>query len=293
MSLRYTFGSMGCPCAVELEGLTDTETRSVAEAAHQEVERLNRKYSHYRDDSLLAEWARADGSAITLDEESAALLAFADTLYRQSAGRFDITAAPLTRLWDGQGASLPTSAEIAAARARCGWSQAQFNPPLLQLPAGFRLDLGGIVKEYAADRAAALCRTHGARHGIVDLGGDLAVIGPHADGSPWRIGIKDPQKPTQAIGDIELSHGGLATSGDYERALVVDGVRYSHIVDPASGWPIQSYASVSVCGPSCLVAGAASTLAMLLGVDAGLHYLRSLGLPFLCVTHAGVCKRGS
>lgn len=291
MGLRYTFGSMGCPCAIELEDLPELKARAIAEAAHAEVERLNRKYSHYRDDSLLADWARAGGDEIALDAESAALLAFADTLYQQSAGRFDITAAPLTRLWDGQGGRLPSSAEIAAARAQCGWSRVLCTPERLQMPAGYRLDLGGIVKEYAADRAAALCRTQGARHGIVDLGGDLALIGPHADGSPWRIGIKDPRAPGTAIADIELDHGGLATSGDYERALVVDGVRYSHIVDPTSGWPIQSHASVSVVGPSCLIAGAASTLAMLLGEDAGLSYLRSLGLPFLCVSQSGACWR--
>lgn len=291
MRLRYTFGSMGCPCAIELEGLAEAQAQSIAEAAQGEVERLNRKYSHYRDDSLLADWARAGGAVIALDDESSALLAFADTLYQQSQGRFDISAAALTRLWDGQGDRLPTTGEIETARAQCGWSRVKFAPPTLQLPAGFRLDLGGIVKEYAADRAAALCRARGARHGIVDLGGDLAVIGAHANGNPWHIGIKDPQTPIHAIADIELPSGGLATSGDYERALVVDGQRYSHIVDPSSGWPIQSYASVSVVGPSCLVAGAASTLAMLLGEDAGLAYLRSLELPFLCVTHTGVCLR--
>jgi thiamine biosynthesis lipoprotein len=84
-----------------------------------------------------------------------------------------------------------------------------------------------------------------------------------------------------------LRSGGLATSGDYERVMIVDGHRYSHIVDPVSGWPVESFASVSVVAGSCLVAGAASTLGMLLGVDAGYAWLHKLGLPFLCIDADG------
>ena len=150
-----------------------------------------------------------------------------------------------------------------------------------------RLDLGGVVKEYAADRAARLCREAGIAHGVVDLGGDLAIVGAHADGSAWVAGIKTPSDTARPVARIELRAGGLATSGDYERSMVVDGRRYSHIVDPASGIPVESFASVSVVADSCLVAGAASTMGMLLGVDAGDEWLRGLGLPYLCVDAAG------
>jgi thiamine biosynthesis lipoprotein len=150
-----------------------------------------------------------------------------------------------------------------------------------------RLDLGGVVKEYAADRAAAICREHGTVHGVVDLGGDLSLIGPHGDGTPWCVGIKAPLAPGQAAAEIALARGALATSGDYERAMVVDGRRYSHIVDPRSGEPVQSFASVSVIADSCLVAGAASTLAMLFGIERGAAWLRELGLPHLTIDAAG------
>ena len=150
-----------------------------------------------------------------------------------------------------------------------------------------RLDLGGVVKEYAADRAAQVCRDVGIVHGIVDLGGDLAVVGPHPDHSPWLAGIKAPRDTGRAFAQIELHGGGLATSGDYERAVIVDGRRYSHIVDPASGYPVESFASISVVADSCLVAGAASTLGMLLGLRAGYDWLQNLGLPFLCIDAEG------
>ncbi len=150
-----------------------------------------------------------------------------------------------------------------------------------------RLDFGGIVKEYAADRAAECCRAAGVVHGVIDLGGDLAVVGAHHDGHPWLAGIKLPSDPGVPCANVELLRGGLATSGDYERVLVIDGKRYSHIVDPRSGWPIESFASVSVIADSCLVAGAASTLAMLLGAGEGAAYLEGLGLPHLCIDQAG------
>jgi len=286
---RFAFNAMGCPCALQVEADAVGAQRAAA-AVKAEVDRLDRKYSHYRDDSLVAMiGASADGGdSIVLDNESADLLDFSATLHAQSGGRFDITAGALTRLWDLQQQRVPDGAVLAEARARCGWQRAEWQRPRLRLGvAGMRLDLGGVVKEYAADRAARLCREIGVDHGVVDLGGDLAVVGAHADGSAWLAGIKAPRDPGNAIAQIELRSGGLATSGDYERVVIVDGRRYSHIIDPVSGYPVESFASISVLADSCLVAGAASTLGMLLGVDAGFQWLQGLGLPFLCIDADG------
>jgi len=177
---------------------------------------------------------------------------------------------------------------IAQARSRCGWERVTWDSPHLRLGVrGMRLDLGGVVKEYAADRAAQVCRDVGVEHGIVDLGGDLAVVGAHVDGSPWLAGISAPRATRHAIARIELHSGGLATSGDYERVMIVDGRRYSHIIDPVSGMPVESFASVSVTADSCLIAGAASTIGMLLGLAEGYEWLMNLGLPFLCIDADG------
>ncbi|HEY7873078.1 MAG TPA: FAD:protein FMN transferase [Rudaea sp.] len=279
---------MGCPCALHLE----TDAESIAHAAQASVvaecARLDRKYSHYRDDSFVAQIASNAISGIEVDDETADLLDFAAALHVQSDGLFDITAGALTRLWHAQRGRLPNAAEISAALAVTGWQHVQWRRPLLQLGVpGMRLDLGGIVKEYAADRCAKLCQDAGVMSGVVDLGGDLALIGPHRDGSPWIVGIKAPRTPGHAAARIELPRGGLATSGDYERALIIDGRRYSHIVDPRNGEPVQSFASVSVVADSCLVAGAAATLAMLLGVERGGEYLRELGLAHLTISDDG------
>jgi thiamine biosynthesis lipoprotein len=148
------------------------------------------------------------------------------------------------------------------------------------------LDFGGVVKEYAADRAAALCREAGVLHGAVNLGGDIKIIGPHPDGSPWRIGIRHPRRSGAMITSLELYAGGLASSGDYERCMVVDGVRYGHVLNPKSGWPVRRLASVSVIGDFCVVAGSASTIAML-KEDDGPAWLENLGLAHFWVDVQG------
>ncbi|HEX6832402.1 MAG TPA: FAD:protein FMN transferase [Rudaea sp.] len=286
-AFRFEFSTMGCPCALHLE--TDARTAQRAfDAARAECERLDRKYSHYRDDSLIATIAaRGGGAPIEVDTETADLFDFANELHRQSGGLFDITAGALTRLWDLRSGDLPARSAIESAVALVGWERVEWQRPHVRMPsAAMRLDLGGIVKEYAADRCAQICREAGVAHGLVDLSGDLAVIGPHRDGSAWRVGIKAPRAPGQAAAQIAIDSGGLATSGDYERVLIVDGRRYSHIVDPRSGWPVEGLASVSVVAQSCLVAGAASTLAMLMGAD-GVRWLGELGLPHLCIDTDG------
>lgn len=274
---------MGSPCELRVWACAD----AALDAAQAELERLEAKYSRYRDDSLTSRINRsAGGAAVEVDAETAGLLDYAAQAWQQSGGRFDLSTGALRRAWDFKSGRLPSPEVLEAARAVIGWSKLDWHRPQLRLPAGMELDFGGLVKEYAADRVAQLLREHGARGGWVDLGGDIAVVGPQPDGSAWRIGIRDPQQRERALAVIELDRGGLATSGDYERGMTLDRVRYSHLLDPLSGWPVRSAASVSVAAPLCLLAGTASTSAMLMGEGAE-AWLRELGLPWLLVSQDG------
>lgn len=279
---------MGCPCELRVEGLPEAAARDALTTARDEVHRLDLKYSNYRPgnalDGLLARARRPGGTAV--DPETAALLDLAGALHAQSDGRFDLTAEPLARLWRDR-STLPGAAELAAARARVGWRRVTWDGIRLRLPVGTRLDFGALVKEYAADRAALLLRRAGAGAGLVDLGGDLHVLGPHPDGRPWRAGIRSPTDRDQPLVTLGLTRGGLATSGDYERCSVIGGRRYGHIVDATRGWPVDGLASASVLAPSCLLAGAVSTLALLEPVEAGLRRLAASGLDWLAVDAAG------
>lgn len=280
-AIRMRFSSMACPAELCVYARSAAEARSALAVAIRESSRLDRKYSHYREDSELAilqhSASRPGGKRV--DGETAALLDFAACQFQQSEGRFDITAGHLTRLWE-QVPQIPSDPEIAAALLMTGWHRVAWDGRTLILPAGMHLNLGAIVKEYAADRIALLLRRQGFESGYVDLGGDLHFIGPHPDGRPWQVGIRHP-RAVGAMAGLGIRSGGLATSGDYERFRLHAGRRYSHILDARSGWPVAGLASVSVLAPCCLLAGAVSTLAMLLDKYAGLELLAESGLCWL------------
>jgi thiamine biosynthesis lipoprotein len=290
---RLRFKAMGSPCQLHLHVESQARFEAVAEAALAEVARLERKYSRYLDDSLASriDACAGDPNGIELDDETASLLDYAALAWQQSEGLFDISSGVLRRAWDFRSGRLPAPEAVEALRPLVGWDKVRWQRPRLVLPlAGMQLDFGGYVKEYAADRVAHRCRELGLRHGLVDLGGDLAVVGPHPDGAPWRVGIRHPRAPEGAIASIALSAGGIATSGDYERCLVVDGRRYSHLLNPKTGWPVAGLASVTVAASHCLIAGTASTIAMLKGGRAGAARLDRLGLPNLRVDANGVAS---
>jgi len=292
MSLfHFPFRAMGSPCELQLHGATRDALLPFARIGIGEVARLEEKYSRYRETSLASAINRGAGDArgVVVDDETAALLDFAQTAHRESGGRFDATSGVLRRVWDFRSNRLPEPAALAAARALVGWSKIRWERPRVVLPLpGMELDFGGFVKEYAADRVAAILREAGLASGLVDLGGDLAVVGPHPDGSPWQVGIRDPRRPSAAIARIALVSGGLATSGDYERCMIVDGVRHAHLLDPRTGESFRGGpASVSVAAPLCLVAGAATTIAMLHAEERCLPFLADLGLPHLVIRQDG------
>ena len=148
------------------------------------------------------------------------------------------------------------------------------------------LDFGGFGKEYAADRAGAVLAARGLRHGYVNLAGDMRMLGPKPDGSPWMIGIQDPRDKTAILATIPVDRGGLATSGDYERYFELDGKRYCHILDPRSGQPVTHWRTVSVVAPLAVVAGNCATIAMLKQAD-GLAFLEACGMNYLAVDQSG------
>ena len=285
---RSAFKAMGSPCELRLYG-EPARTAEVARAAQAEVVRLEAKYSRYREDSLATRINRSAGelAGVEVDAETALLLDYAATAWRESEARFDITSGILRRVWNFKAGRVPAADEVAALLPLIGWDKVRWRAPRLVLPLrGMEIDFGGYVKEYAADLVAAKCRELGVRNGLVDLGGDLAAIGPHPDGRPWRVGVRDPRAPDRALAQLALHAGGVATSGDYERCMIVDGVRYGHVLDPRSGWPVRGLASVSVIADACLVAGTLTTCAMLRGTRGG-AWLDALGAASFYIEESG------
>lgn len=281
----FEFRAMGTACRLRLAGCSESVAQRAAERAIDEVRRIETKYSRYRDDSIVSRINAAAGSGrpVEVDDETADLLDFAARLHAVSGGLFDVTTGVLRRVWDFRAARLPDAAALAEQLARVGWQHVRWNRPAVELSLpGMELDFGGFGKEYAADRAGTLLLEHGVPGGLVNLGGDIRVIGPHPDGSPWALGIAHPRQADAVIATIALPSGGLATSGDYERFFDLDGRRYCHILDPRSGWPVQHWRSVSVVAPACLAAGSLSTIAMLSG-DKAHDLLHSQGVGYLTI----------
>jgi len=280
---------MGCPCELQLFAETQAQANRVAEAAIADIQRLESKYSRYRSDSLLSAINRvaAAGGSIEVDAETAGLLNYAAACHGQSDGLFDVTSGILRQAWRFELGALPDRALIQSLQDRIGWHKLRWQAPLLEFPLpGLELDFGGIVKEYAVDRAAALCLNAGVAHGVVNLGGDIKLIGPRADGRPWRVGLRHPRQQGAMIETLGLHEGAVASSGDYERCIIVDGVRYGHVLNPKTGWPVRHLAAVSVVGDYCVVAGSASTIAML-KEEHGPAWLEEMGLPHLWVDVEG------
>lgn len=276
---------MGGPCELQAHAADAATAHAAFAGAEAEVRRLEARYSRYREDSVTSRTNAAAGAAagIEVDAETAALLDYAQTAWQTSGGLFDISTGALRRVWDFKARRVPSAHEVDAALAHVGWARLEWRNPRLVLPAGMEIDFGGVVKEYAADRACAALRAAGIAHGLAELGGDITIAGPHPDGTPWQVGVRDPRHPERAIATVELADGAIASSGDYERFFEIDGRRYCHILDPRTGWPAAGLASVSVVAGQCLVAGTASTVAMLKGPREGPRWLGEIGLRHFCV----------
>ena len=276
---------MGTRCQVQVYAQSEVLADKAVNAVMGDVERLEAKYSRYRDTSFLSDINRtaSAGGSIAVDEETAYLLDYAETCYTLSEGLFDISSGVLRSVWQFDSGKLPDDSTLQTLLQRIGWHRLHWcKPELVFDTAGMELDFGGVVKEYAADRAATLCQEHGITHGLVNLGGDIRIVGPHPDGSPWKIGISNPQQPDQAVITLELFHGALASSGDYERCMTIAGKRYGHVLNPLTGWPVSHMAAVSVLADFCVVAGSASTIGMLREAK-GADWLEALGLPHLWI----------
>ena len=278
-AVLYTtrFALMGGQASVQFVDDRGRErAERIARAAEQEARRIEVKFSRYRETSVVSEINRNAGrTPVAVDEETDMLVQVALDLARLTGGRFDPTVGVLRRVWDFKSERVPSPAEVAAVLPLVNSSAVskRDRTVFLRLP-GMEIDLGGVGKEYAADRVARILREEGVRSGIVNFAGDVRTIGSRGDGRPWRIGVVDPQDRGRCrFAVCALGDAGIATSGDYERGFVKDGQRYHHILDATTGWPARGVAAVTVIAATAFRAGCLATAAFLLGADAGLALL--------------------
>jgi thiamine biosynthesis lipoprotein len=254
---------------------------------------INQTMSTYDPESELSrfnrmrttDWVPASASLL-------AVLKAALEIGAQSEGAFDITVGPLVNLWgfgpESHPGRVPLEADIAAARARGGPDKLTLHdtqPAIRKHRPDVFLDLSGIAKGYGVDRGAELLTAHGIEHYMVEIGGEVRVRGLNARDTPWRIAIEKPLPGERSMqGVLALSDIALATSGDYRNFFEIAGRRYSHTIDPSTGWPIDNHlVSVTVLADTSMRADAWATAFLVLGPERGMAVAERLGLPVLFI----------
>ncbi len=273
--------AMGTFASLQVRGGSGDE----AQQARRTLEDLEERLSLFRADSDVARLNAAAGSGawLTVSPDTARVLALALDVGRASDGCFDTTVAPLMELWGFRGerrpGALPDGPRLAEALARVGQDGLVLEGQRARLARpGMRIDLGGIAKGYGVDRCFEVLREAGCTNVLMNLGGNLRAAGSPDGRRAWRIGVRDPFAGDGLLGDLELPDGwAMATSGNYEQAVVLDGVRYTHIMDPRTGRPVSGMAGVTVLAPSAALADAASTALFVAGLKESPVVLARLG----------------
>ena len=272
--------------AVEIDGILET---------------VNRQMSTYRPDSELSRFNAAPaGVQMPISQDTRLVIDEALRISRLTGGAFDPTIGPVVDLWgfgpDESRENPPSSEDIFAARATVGFAGVETtsasgsdNPTVSKLDSGIRLDLSGVAKGFGVDKVAAHLETRGILDYLVEVGGELRGRGHGLEGRPWRVGI---EKPTSLPGDlqrvVELDGAALATSGDYRLFFEHDGRRYSHIIDPATGRPVDhDLVSVTVVAATTMEADALSTSLLVLGPEAGMQLAEKHGIAAYFIASQG------
>lgn len=269
-----SFRSMGGLAGITVGGAYSERIEPLTAQVRGIFECLEQELSTYRSDSaisLLAEEAGVD--PVRVSEDAWRVLNLAHHFGHLSDGAFDVTVAPLVKLW-GFGstvapASLPSQEEIRERMKLVDYRRLILKDQTVFLPVkGMAVDLGGIAKGYAVDRAFDFCRGVGIKDFLIDLSGNIRASGRPQWGEDWQIGVRDPFDRSRIIGKIILRSGmALATSGSYERFVEIASVRYSHIIDPRTGYPVTGTAGVTVLCGDATTADCLSTLFFLVGLD--------------------------
>lgn len=281
---------MGTRVFVELWSDDPSRATLLMQGVMDEMERINQLMSPYQEESELAIINRdAVLHPVKISAELFDLIMKANQYSELSAGAFDITFASVGHQYDYRQHKRPTLIEQRAAAALINYQNLKLNPADSSIQfskPGMRIDLGGIAKGYAVDRAVSELTAAGVQHAIVTAGGDSRLLGDHR-GRPWMLGIKHPRGEEHVI-TLPLADSAVSTSGDYERFFEEDGVRFHHIIDPSDGDSARELLSVTVLAEKSVDADALSTTVFVLGRIEGLKLVNSLaGVSAILIDRTG------
>ncbi|MDI3280937.1 MAG: FAD:protein FMN transferase [Bacillota bacterium] len=269
------------------------ESEQLLEEALAEVRRLDQLASAYRPESEVARINQAAGRRpVAVSPEILAIVQRGLEYSLYTGGRFDLTIGPVVRAWDigGSHPHVPAPGELRRAVALVSFRDVEVNARrgtiFLRRP-GMALDLGAAAKGFIAERVRELLAQRGVRHALIDLGGNIATLGPRPDGRPWHIAIRHPRRSEEYLGYLDLAGEAVATAGDYERFFEEGGRRYHHIFNPETGYPASGVWSATAVSPSAFEADLLSTAIFLLGPERGLALAHRLGAQAVVMDEQG------
>lgn len=277
------FWAMASPCELLIETQDSMLANHLTSVACAETKRIEQKFSRYLPNNPMANINDSQGKPIAIDNEFFRLLELANSCFQLSDGLFDITSGVLRQAWTFDGSdNLPSPDAVKVLMPFIGWGKVKYDQSSITVAKGMELDFGGMGKEYAVDCVAKLCAEHASTTSVVvNFGGDIQVNRARHNKQPWYIGIESPDD-AEATKVLKIISGGLATSGDARRYLLKNGKRYSHILNPETGYPVKNAASsVTIAAPHCIQAGLLATMALLKGPNAEV-FLEQQDVKFWC-----------
>ena len=218
---------------------------------------------------------------VRVDEELFDLIDRSIKISELTDGAFDISYASMDRIWkfDGSMKRLPTEEEVSASVEKVGFKNIILDPKnktVFLKNKGMRIGFGALGKGYAADKAKELLISKGVKAGILNASGDLTTWGTQPDGTPWMIGITNPLNKNKVFSWFSLDDNAVVTSGNYEKYVEFGGVKYTHIIDPRTGWPASGLTSVTIFAPKAELADALATSVFVMGRETGLNFINQL-----------------
>lgn len=263
-------------------------------AAVNEIRRIEKMISSWDSLSETATIIKNAGiKPVKVDKELFDLIARSIKISELTSGAFDITYASMDRIWkfDGSMKKLPSEKKIAGSVEKVGYKNIVLDQQIQTVflkKKGMRIGFGAIGKGYAADKAKQLLISMGVPGGIMNASGDLTVWGTQPDGKPWMVGITNPLNKNRVFSWFPLNNNAVVTSGNYEKFVNFNGKKYSHIIDPRSGWPVSSLTSVSIFAPKAELADALATGVFVMGRETGLDFVNQIpGIECVIVDDRG------
>ena len=277
-----TLKLMGSRYDITVVAENEAQGNAYIDLAVAEISRIEKMISSWDSLSETSEIIKNAGiQPVKVDAELFDLIARAIKISELTDGAFDITYASMDRIWkyDGTMKSLPTEEEIKQSVEKVGYKNIVLDPKnqtVFLKKTGMRIGFGAIGKGYSADKAKQLLISKGVKAGIMNASGDLTTWGTQPDGSPWMVGITNPLNKNKVFSWFPLDNNAVVTSGNYEKFVEFNGKRYTHIIDPRTGWPVSGLTSVTIFAPKAELADALATSVFVMGRETGLDFVNQL-----------------